>query len=100
MAQRRRKLRWGAVCWRDAEASARWDPEDPAPPPHIWSLGFILHTPTRKEPWVTICGDIGADGLSYDSDKNRYLKIPSGMIVDIIYLGDTDGENLFWDLSH
>lgn len=92
---KRRKLRWGAVCWRDAEASASWDPEKEDTPPHVWSLGFILHKPTREEPWVTICGDIGEDGLHHEGDKNRYLRIPSGMIVHILTFGDTDGTTLW-----
>lgn len=90
-----KKQRVVGVAWHDAAAHAVWesDPSDTAPP-LIWSVGFLWHRPTKREPWWVLLGDSAPeDDLE---GGNRRITIPARMVIRVVDLAWVTKDGTLW----
>lgn len=94
-----RRMDFVFIIWRDAEARAEWAPDDNDPAPLIFTGGWVLQRPNKKNHrrWL-LAGDIGEDAGDPESDKNRQMKVPQGMILQVERTAYCDGK-MIWHLE-
>lgn len=74
------------VSWVDAISDDDWTTDTNLKPGRCRSLGFVVHRPTPKEPWLTLAADRHDDG-SEDGPVCRLMTIPASSITNWYKLG-------------